>query len=517
MNYFTLYTYKNLTELRKIQQQNNVTTFIFEETLELLKEEQDVCIDITSLVHMLRQNQGNIYSAGINLREINEDSKIIIEESLAEIAIDFFPHIFSSHISLLNKDEVVTESQIPKTFVHYRRSLYTYYANEDLSAIIDYANENNISITTFSYANENLSTEIKKFNLNSKLAIVDLTSAIYAIEDNKNLIYMIESFLNQFSNVNVIGLASQSDQILKYFSLYIEGVESLKKILPDLKIKYSNEIVSKEVKKITSFSEHELDSLFTSFNHKLIGHDYFKRKLKYLLNNFIKLNKAKEQKVFSVFLFGSSGIGKTEVARLLANELQENSYLAKINFQNYSSQDALNTLIGSPAGYVGYGEGELRKKVNKSKVGLVLLDEFEKTTKPVFSFFLDLLEEGTFTDSMTREHDLDGYVLIFTSNIQNETEYKKIIPPELQTRFDLVCEFQIPSINEKRRFLELLFEQAQRKFVDQFSKIKCTEEDKEELFAFDYSEVNAFRDLKRHFNNRLMDFFTSKNVDIDMK
>lgn len=196
----------------------------------------------------------------------------------------------------------------------------------------------------------------------------------------------------------------------------------------------------------------------------------------------------------------------------MATGLQKDSYLAKINFQNYSSQDALNSLIGSPAGYIGYGSGELREKINKSKVGIVLLDEFEKTTKPVFSFFLELLEEGNFTDSMAREHDLDGYVLVFTSNIQNEAEYKKIIPPELQTRFDLVCEFQTHSYSEIKMFLELLLEQAQETFAEQFAKIKIGEEDKKELFNFDYSELNALRDLKRHFNNRLMDFFTSKGV-----
>lgn len=65
----------------------------------------------------------------------------------------------------------------------------------------------------------------------------------------------------------------------------------------------------------------------------------------------------------------------------------------------------------------------LSDKVKKSKVGIVLCDEFEKTTRPVSSFFLELLEEGKFTDSMAREYDLDGYILVFTSNLQNEVEY----------------------------------------------------------------------------------------------
>lgn len=512
MDYYTLYTYKNVNELREIQHEKEVFPFIFRETLEHSEEEQDICIDITSLIYFLRTNKDNIYSAYINLREINEESTIIIEYGLAESAIEFFPHLFSNHVPFLEEKEVITEDNSLKTFVHHRNPVYTYYSSDDLNVIIKYANESNIPITTFSQASGNFRTDLEKFNFTSELAIVDLTSIIHAIEDNKNLIYLVESFLNQFPKVKVIGLASQTYKILKYFPFYIESVKSLKELLPDLNIKDSEESSINEVKKITTLSKEEIDALFNFLNHNLIGHDYFKERLFYSLSNFVKLNSARQQRVFSIFLFGASGIGKTEVARLLATGLQKDSYLAKINFQNYSSQDALNSLIGSPAGYIGYGSGELHEKVNKSKVGVVLLDEFEKTTKPVFSFFLELLEDGTFTDSMAREHDLDGYVLVFTSNIQNEAEYKKIIPPELQTRFDLVCEFQNPSNTEKMMFLELLLEQAKETFEEQFAKIKIKEEDKKEIFNFDYSKFNALRDLKRHFNNRLMDFFTSKGV-----
>lgn len=89
------------------------------------------------------------------------------------------------------------------------------------------------------------------------------------------------------------------------------------------------------------------------------------------------------------------------------------------------SQDALNSLIGSPAGYVGCNHGELSEKIKKSKVGVLLCDEFEKTTRSVFSFFLELLEEGQFTDSMAREYDMDGFVIIFTSNLLAKQNTKK--------------------------------------------------------------------------------------------
>lgn len=249
MDYYTLYTYKNVTELREIQHEKDVTPFIFGETLELLEEKQDICIDITSLIYFLRINKDNIYSANINLREINEESIIIIEYGLAESAIEFFPHIFLCHVHFLKEKEAVTEDNSLKTIVHHMNSVYAYYSSEDLNVIIKYANENNIPITTFSQASGNFRTELEKFNLTSELAIVDLTSIIYAIEDNKNLIYLVESFLNQFSNVKVIGLASQTDQLLKYFPFYIENVKSLKELIPDLNIKDSEGSLINEAKK----------------------------------------------------------------------------------------------------------------------------------------------------------------------------------------------------------------------------------------------------------------------------
>ena len=74
------------------------------------------------------------------------------------------------------------------------------------------------------------------------------------------------------------------------------------------------------------------------------------------------------------------------------------------HIQDIYGVEVSDSLIGSPAGYVGCNHGELSEKIQKSKVGILLCDEFEKTTRPVFSFFLELLEEGRFTDSMAREY-----------------------------------------------------------------------------------------------------------------
>lgn len=487
--------------------------FIFVETEELLENEPNSFIDISALIHLLRVIKNDSYPAYLNLRKMTEDTKIILEESLAEDAMIFFPYLFSSYESFYKNKETLKTFEEPEIIPLYtRQPVYTYNNSIDLSKIIEYTNEHNIPIATFSCASDSLKSEIEKFSQSSELTLLDLTSVAYAIDNNKNLIYSVELFLNQFRNIKIISLTSQIDNLLKYFPLYLAGQEPLRNLLPDLEGLSLAEEQTKDIKKLTKLSIPEIDEFFEKFNHNLVGHEHFKNRLKYNIKNFILLNKAKEQKVLSVFLFGVSGTGKTEVARLIASGLLQDSYLPKINFQNYSSQDALNSLIGSPAGYIGCEHGELSDKVKKSKVGIVLCDEFEKTTRSVFSFFLELLEEGKFTDSMAREYNLDGYIIVFTSNLQNESEYKKVIPPELQTRFDLVCEFEEPTYSEKTQFLDLLLEQAQLKFIDQFSQIEMTPSEKSQLYDFNYSNVKALRDVKKIFNQRLMDFFTSKGI-----
>ena len=512
MSLYIIYTYNSIEQLRQIQRKKEVVPFVFADAKDLLEDDPNLCTDISALIYLLRTNKENKYSAYINLREMTEETIVIVEESLADDAINFFPYLFSSYTPFFQEKNVQDSKAPTDTFKNTRQPIYTYNNVNDLTAIITYVNAHNIPITTFSRASGDLRNELEKFNKSADLALLDLTSTAYSIEDNKNLIYTVELFINAFPNIEIIALTSQIDKIIKYFPLYIEGQQPINTLLPDLEELTPIDTIADEVKKVTSLSASEFDSFIENFNHNLVGHEYFKERFKYCLKNFIALNKVKEQKVLSIFLFGASGIGKTEVARLIANGLQKDSYLAKINFQNYSSQDALNSLIGSPAGYIGCEHGELSDKVKKSKVGIVLCDEFEKTTRPVFSFFLELLEEGKFTDSMAREYDLDGYILVFTSNLPNEAEYKKKMSAELQTRFDLVCEFQEPSYHEKSIFLDLLLEQAESKFSEQFSQIQMTSEEKRKLYDFDYSSLNALRDIKRLFNNRLMDFFSSKGV-----
>lgn len=510
----TLFTYRNLAELRKIQEEREVFTFKFGETKRMIDVNPEVCIDMSAAVYYLKVSKNDIQPVYNNFPGMTQDTVIIVKEEIAESALDLLPFLFSNAESYFSEEkEQKSEQEISPRFKPYlRQKIYKYNSAEDLDKIIQYSTEQNIPMATFSQANGELKNEFEQFNISTELALLDLTSVSYAVEDNKNLIYALEQLLNSLPNIKVIAQTAQVDVLLKYFPLFFDGQEPVGNLIPALSDLSDEDPKENTLAKVTDLNGDSFKSFMSVFNHSLIGHNYFKERLQYVLKNFISLNKAKEQKVLSIFLFGASGIGKTEVARLIANGLKEDCYLAKINFQNYSSQDALNSLIGSPAGYIGCDHGELSDKIQKSKVGVLLCDEFEKTTRPVFSFFLELLEEGRFTDSMAREYDMDGYVIIFTSNLQNEAEYKKVIPPELQTRFDLVCEFEEPTLSEKTAFLDLLLEMAKTKYAEQFAKVEMSEDEKTQLFSFDYSSLSALRDIKRVFNNRLMDYFAQKGV-----
>ena len=146
----------------------------------------------------------------------------------------------------------------------------------------------------------------------------------------------------------------------------------------------------------------------------------------------------------------------------------------------------------------------------------LFLDDLKNELKEIQQITVQRTKDKKLRDFQTKLASLrwldPAYIIIFTSNLPNETEYKKVIPPELQTRFDLVCEFEEPTAVEKKDFLDLLLEKAKSKYSEQFARITMTEDEKQKLYSFDYSSISALRDIKRVFNNRLMDYFAEKDV-----
>lgn len=204
---------------------------------------------------------------------------------------------------------------------------------------------------------------------------------------------------------------------------------------------------------LTSLSEPEFARVLTNLNCELIGQIEFKRSFESRSRSFRLFNALGEQPVLSLLLLGPSGVGKTEVAKIICEAVSPGQPLPKINLGNYSSKDSLNSLIGSPRGYTGSEEGELGKKIDSSDAGILLVDEFEKAEPAVWNFFLDLLETGSFTDSQGREHDLRGFTIVFTTNCP-PNNLDETFPAELLSRFNLKCLFSELSTDNKRFFIK---------------------------------------------------------------
>ena len=119
---------------------------------------------------------------------------------------------------------------------------------------------------------------------------------------------------------------------------------------------------------------------------------------------------------------------------------------------------------------------------------------------------MELLEDGSFTDSLTREYDLDGYIIVFTSNIPSADEFYKTIPPELQSRFDLVCEFKSLSETEKKEYVNFQVERYISRLSDEFARYDLTPAVKAKLADVPYKSTDNLRDIKRMVEQNIIEF-----------
>ncbi|RTY75144.1 AAA family ATPase [Flavobacterium sp. LS1R10] len=257
-------------------------------------------------------------------------------------------------------------------------------------------------------------------------------------------------------------------------------------------------------KKIIDISNEEVYSFLKAFSSEIYGHEKFKDDFSKLITNFRVFNKLGEHKILSLFLMGDSGVGKTEVARAIHKCLGGKGKLAKINFGNYSSDNSLNSLIGSPRGYIGSEEGEIFIRVKNSDIGLILIDEFEKSNSTLFNYFLDVLENGKMSSSLSEEIDLNGFIIIFTSNI-NKEDFTKIISPELRSRFDYKGYFTLLFHRDKQKFVDFRIKSIIQKFKIHFNKELPESIEEEILEKVNVSQFKNMRDLNKSIKNAFVE------------
>lgn len=262
------------------------------------------------------------------------------------------------------------------------------------------------------------------------------------------------SLITLFSNYL---LQRKGNEVEKCFIVDKKHAKNIASTLPyfisDVKsLEQAFELDKRIITNIVDIDSTSMNRLEEYLESHLFGNTKFRKRLIQELKRFRLFNSIGERKVFSAFVCGPSGIGKTLTAKLLHDFLAPQEKYIKINLGNYSDHNALSSLIGSPRGYVGSSKGELSSKIEESKSTVILIDEFEKASREVHNFFLELLSDGRFTDSQGREFDLNKYIIIFTSNI-GEADLQATITPELRSRFDLMYKMVLLTNEEKKQYV----------------------------------------------------------------
>ena len=189
-----------------------------------------------------------------------------------------------------------------------------------------------------------------------------------------------------------------------------------------------------------------------------------------------------EHRPIGSFLFlGTTGVGKTELAKALAEFLfNDESMMTRIDMSEYQESHTVSRLIGAPPGYVGYDEGgQLTEAVRRKPYSVVLLDEIEKAHPDIFNILLQVLDDGRLTDNKGRTVDFKNTILIMTSNLRYE-ELKTRMRPEFLNRIDEIVTFDPLSKDNIREIVRIQMDILHKKLEDdnvQLSFTKAFEDD----------------------------------------
>ncbi len=287
------------------------------------------------------------------------------------------------------------------------------------------------------------------------------------------------------------------------------------------------EVVSKwtgiEVSRLVESEMQKLLRMEDSLHKRVIGQDEAVVVVSDAIRRARSGLKDPKRPIGSFIFLGPTGVGKTELAKSLAEFLfNDEDALIRIDMSEYMEKHSVARLVGAPPGYVGYDEGgQLTEAVRRKPYSVVLFDEIEKAHPDVFNIMLQILDDGRLTDSKGRVVDFKNTLIIMTSNIGSsiilenslnsmlsekdfeETKdkvmdlMKEHFKPEFLNRIDEIVFFKALTLNQLQSIVDIYFANLRKLFADKDIKLEITDDAKEQLATLGFNPVYGARPLKR--------------------
>lgn len=283
------------------------------------------------------------------------------------------------------------------------------------------------------------------------------------------------------------------------------------------------------VTKLQAADQAKMKGLAESLGAKVIGQDPAVDKIAKAIRRSRAGLKSKQRPIGSFLFVGPTGVGKTEITKVLAEELfGSRDALIRLDMSEYMEKHAVSKIIGSPPGYVGHEEaGQLTEQVRRKPYSILLLDEIEKAHPDVQNIFLQIMEDGRLTDSHGRTVSFKDTVIIMTSNAGtgdrkvnvgfNRTEHESVttleslsdhFKPEFLNRFDAIIQFNELTEDNLLEIVDLMLADLQATIEENEIEMTITADAKQALVKLGYDKRFGARPLRRVIQDKIEDQLT---------
>lgn len=280
------------------------------------------------------------------------------------------------------------------------------------------------------------------------------------------------------------------------------------------------------VTKLQSEEQQKLKNLQANLAKKIIGQDEAVAKVAKAIRRSRAGLKSKDRPIGTFLFVGPTGVGKTELTKVLAEELfGSRDALIRLDMSEYMEKHSVSKIIGSPPGYVGHEEaGQLTEKVRRNPYSIILLDEIEKAHPDVQHIFLQIMEDGRLTDSQGRTVSFKDTVIIMTSNAGSGVKEAKVgfhtdkssavadledltpyFKPEFLNRFDSIIRFNPLTEEDLLKIVSLMLEELQKTLKESGKTLEVSEEAKRKLVKLGYDPKFGARPLRRVIQEQVED------------